>query len=323
MEYTHVGHLGLEVSRLVLGTMNFGPHSPEAESHTILDTAVAYGINVVDTANVYGRHLGVGATEEIIGRWFTKGNGRRGKVVLATKVYGTMGDWPNESHLSKLAIVRQCEESLRRLRTDRIDLYQMQHIDRYGWWDEIWEAMELLKSQGKILYVGSSNFAGWHIARANEISAWRHGLGLSVEQSVYNLNERMIELEVIPAVQEYGMGLIPYSPLGGGLLAGALEKVTEGRRSSDYMREEVEANRGKLEPYEALCKELGERPADVALAWLLHQPAVTAPIIGPRTEEQLLGSMRALDVDLSEEVLAKLDQIFPGPGGPAPEAYAW
>lgn len=323
MEYTHVGHLGLEVSRLVLGTMNFGPHSPEAESHTILDTAVAYGINVVDTANVYGRHLGVGATEEIIGRWFAKGDGRREKVVLATKVYGTMGDWPNESRLSKLAIVRQCEESLRRLRTERIDLYQMHHIDRNGWWDEIWEAMELLKSQGKILYVGSSNFAGWHIARANEISAWRHGLGLSVEQSVYNLNERMVELEVIPAVREYGMGLIPYSPLGGGLLAGALEKVTEGRRSSDYMREEVEALRGKLEPYETLCKELGERPADVALAWLLHQPAVTAPIIGPRTEEQLLGSMRALEVELSEEVLTKLDEIFPGPGGPAPEAYAW
>lgn len=323
MEYTHVGHLGLEVSRLVLGTMNFGPHSPEAESHTILDTAVAYGINVVDTANVYGRHLGVGATEEIIGRWFAKGDGRRDKVVLGTKVYGTMGDWPNQSRLSKLAIVRQCEESLRRLRTEWIDLYQMHHIDRNGWWDEIWEAMELLKSQGKILYVGSSNFAGWHIARANEISAWRHGLGLSVEQSVYNLNERMVELEVIPAVREYGMGLIPYSPLGGGLLAGALEKVTEGRRSSDYMREEVEALRGKLEPYETLCKELGERPADVALAWLLHQPAVTAPIIGPRTEEQLLGSMRALEVELSEEVLTKLDEIFPGPGGPAPEAYAW
>jgi aryl-alcohol dehydrogenase-like predicted oxidoreductase len=323
MEYTHLGNLGLVVSRLVLGTMNFGPHTPEPDSHTIMDTAVAYGINLFDTANVFGRHLGVGATEEIIGRWFAKGSGRRDKVVLATKVYGAMGDWPNESHLSKLAIVRQCEESLRRLRTDRIDLYLMHHIDREASWDEIWEAMEQLKREGKILYVGSSNFAGWHIARANEIAEWRHSLGLACEQSVYNLRERTIELEVIPAVLEYGMGLIPYSPLGGGFLAGALGKVTEGRRSQDYMIGDIEARRVQLEAWEALCLELGERPADVALAWLLHQPAVTAPIIGPRTEEQLLGSFRALEIRLEDQVLHRLNQIFPGPGGPAPEAYAW
>jgi aryl-alcohol dehydrogenase-like predicted oxidoreductase len=323
MEYTHLGDLGLVVSRLVLGTMNFGPHTPEADSHTIMDTAVAYGINLFDTANVFGRHLGVGATEDIIGRWFDKGSGRRDKVVLATKVYGAMGDWPNESRLSKLAIVRQCEESLRRLRTDRIDLYVMHHIDREASWVEIWEAMEQLKREGKILYVGSSNFAGWHIARANEIAEWRRSLGLACEQSVYNLRERTIELEVIPAVLEYGMGLIPYSPLGGGLLAGALGKVTEGRRSQDYMVGDIEARRVQLEKYEALCQELGERPADVALAWLLHQPAVTAPIIGPRTEEQLLGSFRALEIHLSDEVLHRLNEIFPGPGGPAPEAYAW
>jgi aryl-alcohol dehydrogenase-like predicted oxidoreductase len=323
MEYTHLGHLGLVVSRLVLGTMNFGPHTPEPDSHTIMDTAVAYGINLFDTANVFGRHMGAGATEEIIGRWFAKGSGRRDKVVLATKVYGTMGDWPNESRLSKLAIIHECEASLRRLQTDRIDLYLMHHIDREAWWDEIWEAMEQLKRQGKILYVGSSNFAGWHIARANEIAAWRHSLGLACEQSVYNLRERSIELEVIPAVLEYGMGLIPYSPLGGGLLAGALGKVTEGRRSQDYMIGDIDARRVQLERWEALCQELGERPADVALAWLLHQPAVTAPIIGPRTEEQLLGSLRALEIRLNDEVLRKLNEIFPGPGGPAPEAYAW
>ena len=323
MEYTHVGHLGLVVSRLCLGTMNFGPHTPESDSYTIMDSAVAYGINFFDTANVFGRHLGVGATEEIIGRWFTKGDRRRDKVVLATKVYGTMGDWPNESRLSKLGIVRQCEESLRRLRTDRIDLYQMHHIDRQSWWDEIWEAMEQLKRQGKVLYVGSSNFAGWHIARANEIAGWRNTLGLVSEQSPYNLMQRSVELEVIPAIQEYGMGLIAYSPLAGGLLAGALEKVNEGRRSQGYMVGEIESNRPKLDQWETLCKELGHRPADVALAWLLHQPAVTAPVIGPRTEAQLLGSMRALNIEMPEEVLGKLDEIFPGPGGPAPEAYAW
>jgi aryl-alcohol dehydrogenase-like predicted oxidoreductase len=323
MEYTKVGRLGLVVSRMCLGTMNFGPHSSEEESHALMDSAIAHGINFFDTANVYGRHLGVGTTEDIIGKWFAKGGGRRDKVVLATKVYGTMGDWPNESRLSKLSIIRQCEASLKRLRTDRIDLYQMHHIDRDAWWDEIWEAMEQLKRTGKILYVGSSNFAGWHIARGNELAGDRHSLGLTTEQSVYNLTARTIELEVIPAVQEYGMGLICYSPLAGGLLAGALQKVGAGRRGEEYMRGEIEANRGKLDAWEALCAELGERPADVAHAWLLHQPAVTAPIIGPRTEEQLLGSLRALNIQLSEEVLAKLDEIFPGPGGPAPEAYAW
>jgi NDP-hexose C3-ketoreductase / dTDP-4-oxo-2-deoxy-alpha-D-pentos-2-ene 2,3-reductase len=323
MEYTHVGHLGLVVSRLCLGTMNFGPHTSEEDSQKIMDQALAHGINFFDTANVYGRHLGVGATEEIIGRWFAKGSGRRDKVVLATKVYGQMGDWPNESRLSKLGIIKACEASLNRLRTDRIDLYQMHHIDRQAWWDEIWEAMEQLKSDGKILYVGSSNFAGWHIARANEIANWRHSLGLSLEQSLYNLTDRTIELEVIPAVQEYGMGLIPYSPLAGGLLAGALHKVAEGRRSQQYMLGEVEGRRDQLKEWEDLCEALGERPSDVALAWLLAQPAVTAPIIGPRTVEQLESSLRALEVKLDADVLGKLDRIFPGPGGAAPEAYAW
>jgi aryl-alcohol dehydrogenase-like predicted oxidoreductase len=323
MEYTHVGRLGLVVSRLCLGTMNFGPHTPEDDSHRLMDTALANGINFFDTANVYGRHLGVGTTESIIGDWFAKGGGRREKIVLATKVYGQMGDWPNESRLSKLAIIQQCDASLRRLQTDHIDLYQMHHIDRGAWWDEIWEAMDQLKHTGKILYVGSSNFAGWHIARANEIAGDRHSLGLSSEQSLYNLNARMIELEVIPVVRDYGMGLIPFSPLAGGLLAGALEKVTEGRRSTEYMQGEIDTVRDKLDRWETLCKELGERPADVALAWLLHQPAVTAPIIGPRTQDQLLGCFRALGITLEPEVLHRLDDIFPGPGGPAPEAYAW
>ena len=234
-----------------------------------------------------------------------------------------MGDWPNESRLSKYAIIHQCEASLDRLQTDHIDLYQMHHIDRDAWWDEIWEAMEQLKLQGKILYVGSSNFAGWHIARANEIANWRHSLGLATEQSIYNLLERSVELEVIPAIAEYGMGMIPYSPLAGGLLAGALEKVTEGRRSQGYLLEEIENDRTQLERWEALCKELGERPPTSRWRGCSHQPVVTAPIIGPRTEDQLLGSMRAMTIKLSDEVLGKLNEIFPGPGGPAPEAYAW
>ena len=212
-----------------------------------MEAAIAEGINFFDTANVYGRHLGVGASERIIGDWFGKGGGRREKVVLATKVYGQMAEWPNESRLSKLAIRRACEGSLRRLQTDYIDLYQMHHIDRDAWWNEIWEAMDQLKTEGKVLYVGSSNFAGWHIARANEIASKWHTVGLATEQSPYNLARRLIEMEVIPAVQEYGMGLIPYSPLAGGLLAGALKKVDEGRRSSEYLQDEIDKDRDRLE----------------------------------------------------------------------------
>ena len=323
MEYTHLGRLGVKVSRLCLGTMNFGPETPEPESHAIMDRALELGFNLFDTANVYGRRKGVGATETIIGNWFAKGDGRRDKVVLATKVYGEMGRWPNESRLSALAIRRACEESLRRLQTDHIDLYQMHHIYRPADWDELWQAFETLVQQGKLLYVGSSNFAGWHIARANETAKHRSFLGLVSEQCLYNLNDRMSELEVLPACESYGMGVLPWSPLAGGLLGGTLEKASTGRRASKDVQEEIEQSRDKLEAYEKLCADLGEKPADVALAWLLANPVVTAPIIGPRTMEQLDGALRALEITLDERTMRALDRIFPGPGGPAPEAYAW
>ena len=323
MEYTHLGRTGLQVSRLCLGTMNFGPHTSEQDSFAIMDKALDLGINFFDTANVYGWKRGEGITEQIVGRWFAQGGGRREKVVIATKVYGTMGDWPNESRLSARHIKRACEDSLRRLQTDYIDLYQMHHIDRDTPWEEIWQAMEQLVREGKVIYIGSSNFAGWHIAQANSIAAQRHFMGLVSEQSLYNLTARTIELEVIPACQAYGLGLIPWSPLAGGLLGGALQKAQEGRRAEERIQQRIEENRPKLEQYESFCRDIGETPADVALAWLLHQPAVTAPIIGPRTMDQLTGSLRALEIKFSGEQLAKLDSIWPGPGGPAPEAYAW
>jgi NDP-hexose C3-ketoreductase / dTDP-4-oxo-2-deoxy-alpha-D-pentos-2-ene 2,3-reductase len=323
VEHTHLGRTGLLVSRLCLGTMNFGPETSEEDSHSIMDRALEEGVNFFDTANVYGWKKGEGVTENILGRWFAQGGGRRDKVVLATKLYGTMGDWPNESKLSALNIRRACEASLRRMQTDHIDLYQMHHVDRDTPWEEIWQAMDLLVQQGKVLYVGSSNFAGWHIAKANETAKARHSLGLVSEQSLYNLFERSIELEVLPACRDYGVGVIPWSPLGGGLLGGILRKAREGRSASDQVRERLEAHRGQVEEYEAFCDELGERPSDVALAWLLHQPGVTAPITGPRTLEQLEQSLRALEVELDDKALARLDQIWPGPGGPAPEAYAW
>ncbi len=330
MEYKHLGRTGLRVSPLCLGTMNFGPQTSEADSCAIMDRALEHGINFFDTANRYGSMGGKGTagdTEQIIGRWFAQGGGRREKVVLATKLYGSMQDWPNFDKLSAVNIRRSCEASLKRLQTDHIDLYQMHHVDRETPWEEIWQAMEQLVREGKILYVGSSNFAGWHIARANEIAHQRHFMGLVSEQSLYNLNARFVELEVVPACAAYGLGLIPWSPLGGGLLGGVLQKAAEGRRSSEGVQREIEANRGKLEAWESLCRDLGEQPADVALAWLLHNPVVTAPIIGPRTVEQLDGSLRAPQIQLSQQTLDRLEEIFPGPGEgqglPAPEAYAW
>lgn len=323
MQYVHLGRAGVKVSRLCLGTMNFGPETSETESFAIMDRALELGINFFDTANVYGWKVGEGWTEQILGRWFAQGGGRRDNVVLATKVFGRMGERPNQSRLSALHIKRACEESLRRLRTDCIDLYQMHHVDRETPWDEIWQAMEQLVREGKILYVGSSNFAGWHLARAQELARSRHFLGLVSEQSLYNLNERTIELEVIPACEAYGIGLIPWSPLARGILAGALEPAKTGRRADEDLKKDVEKHRPRLEAYDLLCRQLGERPADVALAWLLHQKVVTAPIIGPRTMDQLNDTLRVLNLTLSQETLKRLDEIFPGPGGSAPEAYAW
>ncbi len=324
MDYTHLGRSGLSVSKLCLGTMNFGPETSEEDSHAIMDRALELGINFFDTANVYGWKKGEGVTEQIVGRWFAQGGGRREKTVIATKLYGSMSDWPNDTFLSARNIRLACEGSLRRLQTDHLDLYQMHHVDRDTPWDEIWEAFDILRQQGKVLYVGSSNHAGWHIAKGMEAARRRHSTGLVSEQSIYNLLVRDIELEVLPACQDYGLGVIPWSPLQGGLLGGIIRKTEQGkRRLKGRAKDTLRENRKAIKAYEDLCDELGEAPADVGIAWLLAQPAVTAPIIGPRTMEQLNGSMRALKVRLTKDVLAQLDEIFPGPGGAAPEAYAW
>jgi aryl-alcohol dehydrogenase-like predicted oxidoreductase len=323
MQYTNLGRTGLKVSRLCLGTMNFGPLTSEQDSFSIMDQALELGINFFDSANVYGWKLGEGVTEQIVGRWWAQGGGRRDKVVLATKVFGKMGEWPNQQRLSALHIRKACEDSLRRLQTDYIDLYQMHHVDRDTPFEEIWQALETLVQQGKVIYAGSSNFAGWHIARAQETAKSRNFFGLVSEQSLYNLNARTIELEVVPACKEYGLGIIPWSPLAGGLLGGVLEKTEGGRRASENMQKSIDKHRSQIEAYENICREWNEKPADVALAWLLKNPVVTAPIIGPRTLDQLNGSLRALEIDLTPEMLKKLDEIFPGPGGMSPEAYAW
>ncbi|MGI5353174.1 aldo/keto reductase [Streptomyces sp. CA-250714] len=332
MEYTQLGRTGLKVSRLVLGTMNFGPQTDETDSHAIMDAALAAGVNFFDTANAYGWGRNKGRTEEIIGSWFAKGEGRRDKTVLATKVYANMAPdgetpWPNHDKLSALNIRRSVEASLRRLGTDRIDLYQFHHIDRATPWDEIWQAMDVLVQQGKVLYVGSSNHAGWHIAQANETAARRGSLGLVSEQCLYNLAERRAEMEVVPAAESYGLGVIPWSPLHGGLLGGALRKAREGgssRTASGRAATALEdpAVRAQVEAYEKLVAEHGLEPGEVALAWLLSRPGVTGPIVGPRTAGQLDSALRAVELELGDELLASLDEVFPGPG-PSPEAFAW
>lgn len=323
MEYTHLGRSGLTVSRLVLGTMNFGPQTSEEDSHAIMDAAHEAGINYFDTANVYGQHKGRGATETIIGDWFAQGGGRRERTVLATKLYGAMGDWPNEGKLSALNIRRALDASLKRLQTDYIDVYQFHHVDRDTPWDEIWQGIETAIAQGKILYAGSSNFAGWHIATAQAEARRRDLLGLVSEQSIYNLLTRQIELEVLPAAQANGVGVIAWSPLHGGLLGGVLRKQEEGKRRLEGRAAETLAkHRDTIEAYEAFADDLGHAPGDIALAWLLTRPGVTGPIIGPRTRAQLDAGLRALDVTLDEAALTRLDEIFPG-HKPAPEDYAW
>jgi len=322
MQYTHLGRTGLSVSRFCLGTMNFGTQADEAGSFAIMDCALELGINFFDTANVYSPTLGEGHSEQIIGRWLAQGQGRREQIVLATKVYQKMGEGANDRGLSAYHIRRACEESLRRLQTDHIDLYQMHHVDRTTPWEEIWQAMEQLVREGKITYVGSSNFAGWDVALAQSAASARHFLGLTSEQSLYNLAVRAVELELIPALRSLGIGLIPYSPLHAGLLAGMLEAATDGRVSDASVLERVKAHRDQLEAYEGLCRELGAKPVAVAVAWLLHNPVVSTAIVGAMTIEELRSDLGALSVELDAEAMERLDHIWPGPGE-APQAYAW
>ena len=319
MDYRQLGRTGLRVSPVVLGTVNFSSYTNEADSFAMMDRALELGINYLDTANNYN----AGRSEALIGRWFAQGGGRRDKVVLATKVYCKPNEWgdtdtgptgPNEHGLSATNIRWAVEASLKRLQTDHIDLYQTHHVDRRVPWEELWQAMELLIAQGKITYVGSSNYAGWHIAQAQEAARRRNSLGFASEQSIYNLANRSVELEVIPACRDYGMGLLVYSPLAGGKLGGRPDS-NEGRRP-------VQDRHPKADAFEALCDEIGHPPGDVALAWVAHRPGVTAPIIGPRTMQQLVTSVEAIDIELDAETLQRLDDLFPGPG-PAPEAYAW
>jgi aryl-alcohol dehydrogenase-like predicted oxidoreductase len=325
MKYVNLGRTGLKVSRLCLGTMNFGQNTEEKEAFRIMDAALDAGVNFFDTANGYGGEKR-GFTEEIIGRWFAQGGSRRERVVLATKVYGNMedpNDGPNaESGLSAYKIRRHLVGSLKRLQTDHIELYQMHHIERNATWEELWEVFQSLVQQGTVDYIGSSNFAGWHLALAQAEAKARHFLGLVSEQHKYSLLCREPELEVLPSAQHHGIGVVAWSPLAGGLLGGNALNPQKGSRSS-HESNAIEAKRTQLERFAALCSELGESESNVGLSWILANPALTAPIIGPRTQEQFENALRAVDIVLTEDTMVELNHIFPGPGKPAPEAYAW
>jgi len=324
--HTRLGRSALEISRIGCGTVNFGGRVEEPEARELLDHALERGVNLVDTADVYGWRVYKGWTEEVIGRWLAAAAGRREQVVLATKVGRAMGPGPDGGGLSARYVVAACEASLRRLRTDWIDLYQMHCLDPSARWDEVWQAMETLVAQGKVRHVGSSNFAGWNLAAAQEAAARRNGRGLVSEQCVYNLVTRHPELEVIPAAQAYGIGVLVWSPLHSGMLGGVLRKTREGtavKSAQGRSAVALEKHRDRIEAYERFCDDAGRDPADVGLAWVASRPGVTGVIAGPRTPEHLDGALAALERPLTPDELARLEELFPpvGQGGPAPDAW--
>jgi aryl-alcohol dehydrogenase-like predicted oxidoreductase len=326
MEYTFLGRSGLRVSKICLGTMNFGVDTDERTAFRVMDEALDAGINFFDTANVYGWGDNSGLTETIIGKWFAQGGKRREKVVLATKVYEKINnavDGPNDDPgLSLYKIRRHLEASLARLQTDHVELYKMHHIDRRTPWEELWEAFETVVRQGKVDYIGSSNFAGWHLMKAQAAAKARNFMGLVCEQHKFSLLNRLPELEVLPAAKDLGLGVVAWSPLAGGMLGGNALKPSITARTGQQAAL-IEKHRTQLEEYSTFCKELGEKEANVGLAWILANPDLTAPIIGPRTVDQLHDAIRAAQIHLDEASLQRLDEIFPGPGGQVPDVYAW
>jgi aryl-alcohol dehydrogenase-like predicted oxidoreductase len=333
MQYTKLGRSNLTVSRICLGTMHFGSRTPEAEAFEIMDKALEMGINFFDTANVYGGTGGRGKTEEIIGRWFKQGGSRREQVVLATKVYGTMTDptIPNEeAGVSTYKVRKHVADSLSRLQTDHIDLYQVHHIDWRITAEEFWGTFEWLVNKGKVLYLGTSNFPGWGLAKYQMQALQRGFLGFVSEQTQYNLLNRYPELEVLPAALDFGIGILAYMPLGGGLLTGK-KTALDGSRTSDVEREyelDLSDNR-QFEAFSDLCKEIGEEEFVVAIAWTLAHPALSSAIVGVRRVDHLRGLDRAAALQLDQGVMDRLDDIFninrgrPLQPGAAPKAYAW
>ncbi len=334
MQYNKLGRSTMSVSKICLGTMHFGPKASEQESHAILDKALDLGINFVDTANVYGGEAGRGRSEEIVGSWFAARAGARDEVVLATKVYHPMGDLGiarDETGFSAYKVRKHLADSLRRLQTDRIDLYQIHHIDEQVSAEELWGTYERIVAQGDVLYAGSSNYSGWGLARA-QMQAWQRGfVGFVSEQTQYNLLSRVPEMEVLPAAQEFGIGVIVYMPLAGGLLTGKTESF-DGSRTRQVEEEygiRLGPENSQFRDFSALCREIGEPEHVVATAWVLQHPAVDSAIVGVRTVDQLDGLSRASELSLDHSAMTRLDEIFDinrgrriG-AGRSPQAHAW
>ncbi|MBE6936409.1 MAG: aldo/keto reductase [Ruminococcaceae bacterium] len=327
MKYKKLGRTGMTVSRLCLGTGNWGysdePYgnwatTGEKEAFKIMDAALDAGVNFFDCANVYGNHGSgtTGTSEEIIGKWFQQGGGRREKVILGTKVgremYNNDYDGPNRPEgLSLYKIRRHAEGSLQRLQTDHIELYQMHNVDRSVNWDELWEAFEGLVRSGKVYYVGASKFAGWELMKAQEAARRRNFMGLACEQHRYDMLRRAAELEAFPACIDQGIGVTLYSPLQRGLLG---YDILEPNRTLTYEATlDLEKYRPQLTEYAKLCHDLGESVANVTLAWEMHHPAVTAPVIGPATLKDFEEMLRSVEIELTEDVLKEIDRIFPPP----------
>ncbi|MDL2225698.1 aldo/keto reductase [Eubacteriales bacterium OttesenSCG-928-M02] len=332
MLYNKIGTSGMYVSRVCLGTMAFGSLIDEKESFRIMDVALDNGITFFDTANGYGRRVNKltgestgspGLSEEIIGRWFAQGGGRREKIVLITKFNSPGGELHganNRPGLSAWKIRRSLDDSLRRLQTDHLEIFMMHRVDRSVSWAELWPAFTAAQFQGKLDYVASSAFAAHDLVTAQAEAEKRGLLGLICDQHRYNLVCRVPELEVIPALEKLGMGLLPYSPLGGGHLSGKALDAPGPRTQGRVLTEE---QRAQLEAFQAFSEEVGISQPKLAHAWILKNPAVSAFLTGPRTVEMLEEAIASVDVELTDDMMAKLDEIFPGPGGPATDAYNW
>lgn len=314
MDYRPLGRTGVNVSPLCLGCMMFGGKTNPEDSYAIIDRAIDAGINFLDTANVYSR----GRSEEVTGEAL-KRNGKRDKIVLATKVHGRMDDAdPNAGGNSRRHIIAECEASLRRLQTDYIDLYQIHRPFSAVPLDETLRALDDLIRAGKVRYIGTSTFAAWQLVEALWISK---ELGLNrfvCEQPPYNLLDRRIERELLPMARTYGFGVIPWSPLGGGLLTGKYSRNVPAPADARYADQaphfQRRYNQGMfdvVEKIQAFAVEKNQPISQLALAWCVQQPGVTSPIIGPRTMEQFEDNLAALEIKLPAEDLAKLDEISP------------
>ena len=321
MKYKNLGASGVQVSSLCLGAMTFGEAdeksfmhkvgSDEATAHAVLDRAVAAGINFVDTADVYGQD---GLSERVLGNWLVDRKARD-KIVLATKFRFTMGDGANRRGASRYRIVKCCEDSLRRLKTDRIDLYQIHMQDITVPEEETLRALDDLISAGKILYTGCSNYAAYRLMRSLWLAKTNSWAPFVTLQAQYSLLVRDIEREHVPLCRDEGLGILPWSPLAGGFLTGKFEKgkpPPQGTRLGDkaerFARYDLERNWKIIDAVRAVATELGTTPSVVSLAWLLHRPQVSSVIFGARTVEQLDANLAAAELELSAQHMATLDQ---------------